>query len=82
MKVINLVGMLCGQGAEVLRINGDASLREVGLCGSHAYSVLSVREVRLRGSGAVERLVRVRNPHGTGEWQGYPHLCSPAQCKL
>ena len=26
MKVINLVGMLCGQGAEVLRINGEASV--------------------------------------------------------
>ena len=48
----------------------DPELKEVGLCGGHAYSVLSVTEVRLRGSGRVERLVRVRNPHGVGEWNG------------
>ena len=59
--------------------NGDETgeLKEMGLCGSHAYSVLSVREVTLRdhdqfGGGGVrkERLVHVRNPHGVGEWNG------------
>ena len=65
--------------------SGDdtGELREMGLCGSHAYSVLDLREVTLRdrhytGLGGVERdgrlrserLVRVRNPHGVGEWNG------------
>ena len=49
-----------------------SELREVGLCGSHAYSVLSVREVTLHEAGRLkhERLVHVRNPHGVGEWNG------------
>ena len=48
----------------------NPELREVGLCGGHAYSVLSVREVILRHGGGTERLVHVRNPHGVGEWNG------------
>jgi hypothetical protein len=57
-------------------------LKDVGIFGNHAYSVLSVREVLVRGgpwgggtagsAGGMrkERLVHVRNPHGTGEWNG------------
>eukprot|EP00965_Chrysotila_dentata_P039546 1314523-Pleurochrysis_carterae.AAC.2 len=41
---------------------------QVGLCGGHAYSILSVREART-SSGRV-RLLRIRNPHGVGEWNG------------
>ncbi|KAK3279928.1 hypothetical protein CYMTET_12209 [Cymbomonas tetramitiformis] len=48
----------------------DPSLREVGLCGSHAYSILECREVRRRAGGPPVRLVRIRNPHGEGEWSG------------
>ena len=43
-------------------------LNEVGLCGSHAYSITDARVVRT-ASGA-ERLLRIRNPHGVGEWNG------------
>lgn len=43
-------------------------LREVGLCGSHAYSIVDARTVRYRGND--ERLLRIRNPHGVGEWNG------------
>ena len=43
-------------------------LREVGLCGSHAYSIVDCRTVRYRGND--ERLLRIRNPHGVGEWNG------------
>ena len=60
--------MGCATGGD----NGE--LKEMGLCGGHAYSVLSVREVRLRGgqswgggraeAARTERLVHVRNPHG------------------
>lgn len=46
----------------------DPMLKEVGLCGSHAYSILDVREVR--AAGETVRLIRVRNPHGVGEWNG------------
>eukprot|EP00931_Biecheleriopsis_adriatica_P073159 TRINITY_DN47502_c0_g1_i1.p1 TRINITY_DN47502_c0_g1~~TRINITY_DN47502_c0_g1_i1.p1 ORF type:complete len:1021 (-),score=218.76 TRINITY_DN47502_c0_g1_i1:37-3099(-) len=61
---------------------GNPELREVGLCGNHAYSILDVRELRdvrfmgreLGYGGAQEdgvvRLLRIRNPHGVGEWSG------------
>ena len=72
----------------------NPELKEVGLVGQHAYSILNVREVQLRqqqphfggsatgfGYGVAsssaaglstesERLVRIRNPHGVGEWKG------------
>lgn len=43
-----------------------------GLKPSHAYSILAVySDVRSSVHSAVgERLLRVRNPHGRGEWQG------------
>lgn len=49
----------------------DPQLREVGLCGSHAYSILDVRDIvdPALEHGRV-RLLRVRNPHGVGEWKG------------
>ena len=57
-----------------------STLSEVGLCGSHAYSILDVREAMVSphgdesfgGDGVVEsvRLLRIRNPHGVGEWNG------------
>ena len=43
----------------------------MGLCGNHAYSILDVREVKHAQlpHGRVQ-LVRIRNPHGVGEWNG------------
>ncbi|CAE7760645.1 Capn15 [Symbiodinium pilosum] len=61
---------------------GNPELREVGLCGNHAYSILDVRELydqrfvgkELGYGGAQQdglvRLLRIRNPHGMGEWNG------------
>ena len=50
---------------------GDAELKEVGLCGNHAYSILECREVPdRRGRDGMVRLVRIRNPQGVGEWNG------------
>ena len=43
-------------------------LREAGLCGSHAYSITDARVVRTTAGS--ERLLRIRNPHGVGEWNG------------
>lgn len=40
-----------------------------GLIGGHAQSLLSGKEVTL-DSGATVKLVKVRNPWGTGEWTG------------
>ena len=48
---------------------GQQNLREVGLVGGHAYSILDVREATTR-SGERVRLLRVRNPHGCTEWNG------------
>eukprot|EP00667_Euglena_gracilis_P008703 EG_transcript_8814 len=47
----------------------DPLLREVGLVGMHAYSLLDVRELPQPG-GETVRLLRLRNPHGAGEWTG------------
>lgn len=61
---------------------GNPELREVGLCGNHAYSILDIREIyderfvgRPLGYGGAQedglvRLLRIRNPHGVGEWTG------------
>lgn len=44
---------------------GDPMLKEVGLCGGHAYSILECREITSASAptGTV-RLLRIRNPHG------------------
>eukprot|EP00913_Durusdinium_trenchii_P008594 g8069.t2 len=54
---------------------GHPELEEVGLVGYHAYSILELREidaedvpVGLRTGEAIVQLLRLRNPHGQGEW--------------
>ncbi len=42
--------------------------RRTGLVETHAYAVLEADEVPYLGC-TTERLVKVRNPHGTGEWK-------------
>lgn len=61
---------------------GNPELKEVGLCGNHAYSILDIREIhgaqfagKPAGYGGAQqdgsvRLLRIRNPHGVGEWSG------------
>ncbi|CAE8708106.1 unnamed protein product, partial [Polarella glacialis] len=46
----------------------NPELAEVGLCGYHAYSILDVREVTKPDESGVTQLLRIRNPHGVGEW--------------
>ena len=51
--------------------SGDVSnldIEEVGLSPGHAYTVLGVYE--LDGSRGKEKIVRLRNPWGNGEWNG------------
>ncbi|CAL1138268.1 unnamed protein product, partial [Cladocopium goreaui] len=54
---------------------GHPDLEEVGLVGYHAYSILELREVdaqevppALRTGDPTIQLLRLRNPHGMGEW--------------
>ena len=51
--------------------SGDVSnldIEEVGLSPGHAYTVLGVHE--LQGPRGKEKVVRLRNPWGNGEWNG------------
>ena len=51
--------------------SGDVSnldIEEVGLSPGHAYTVLGVYE--LEGTRGREKVVRLRNPWGNGEWNG------------
>ncbi len=51
---------------ETAKVEADAG---EGLHMGHAYSLLDVGEIDLPG-GKKERLVKVRNPWGRGEWEG------------
>lgn len=46
---------------------GDSEARD-GIFYGHAYSVLAAYEVNIKGK--LTRLVKFRNPHGEGEWEG------------
>ncbi len=48
----------------------QADLNQVGLVGGHAYSILDVRETYSPSARETVRLLRIRNPHGCGEWNG------------
>jgi calpain-15 len=62
----------------------DAYQDKVGICGSHAYSLIATYEITRNGpngawrklsfketpTGQVERLVKLRNPWGSSEWKG------------
>ena len=66
-------------GSDDLSSGSDAYIQKIGICGSHAYSLLAVYELKEEGGDhcVVEpgedyavRLVKLRNPWGSGEWQG------------
>jgi len=49
--------------------HGAGEMRnEEGVISGHAYSLISIHELKV--SGEVVRLLRLRNPWGSGEWQG------------
>ena len=56
--------MTAGTSADITNLNLD----EVGLSPGHAYTVLGVMEIDT-GKG-VEKVVRLRNPYGNGEFNG------------
>lgn len=71
-------------GSDDLSNGSDAYIEKIGIAGSHAYSLLEVYELQRLGGRRykvltpeeskegmdIERLVKLRNPWGTGEWNG------------
>ncbi len=71
-------------GSDNLSNNGtDDIVEKIGICGCHAYSLLGVYELLLQEGEyliltpeeskegmKIERLVKLRNPWGKGEWKG------------
>ncbi len=71
-------------GSDNLNNGSDSYIEKIGIAGSHAYSLLEVYELLNLGGGRyklltpkenkdgmnVERLVKLRNPWGKGEWKG------------
>lgn len=66
-------------GSDDLSGGSDAYIPKIGICGSHAYSLLAVYQLAEDGDSFVKvgaedeysvRLVKLRNPWGSGEWKG------------
>lgn len=71
-------------GSDNLNNGSDAYIEKIGIAGSHAYSLLEVYEIEILGYKQyrvltpdqskdgmnIERLVKLRNPWGKGEWKG------------
>ena len=67
LRAYHQLGLPMGCGTN--NAEGSQNLKEVGLVGGHAYSILDVRNA-CTTAGEVVRLLRVRNPHGCTEWNG------------
>lgn len=66
-------------GSDNLNSGSDAYIKKIGICGSHAYSLLAVYQIDRRygkverkgqGEEFTDQLVKLRNPWGQGEWHG------------
>ena len=66
-------------GSDDLSGGSDAYVAKVGICGSHAYSLLAVYQLKFsggdyhrvdQGKAHSIKLVKLRNPWGSGEWKG------------
>ena len=71
-------------GSDDLNNGSDSYIEKIGIAGSHAYSLLEVYEIEKLRDGRykvltpaeskqgmrIERLVKLRNPWGKGEWKG------------
>ena len=71
-------------GSDNLNNGSDAYIEKIGIAGSHAYALIDVYELEVLGNDNykiltpeeskegmnIERLVKLRNPWGKGEWKG------------
>lgn len=66
-------------GSDNLSGGSDAYIAKIGISGSHAYSLLAVYQIKYArgdykrvqlGEDYDERIVKLRNPWGSGEWKG------------
>ena len=66
-------------GSDNLSGGSDAYIAKIGICGSHAYSLLAVYQMAFDGESYTvvgpedeytDRIVKLRNPWGQGEWKG------------
>lgn len=65
-------------GTDDIQNGSDAYIEKIGICGSHAYSLLSAVEIyenqgkysRDPNRGRKIRLILMRNPWGQNEWKG------------
>lgn len=66
-------------GSDNLSGGSDAYIAKIGICGSHAYSLLAVYQLAFDGESYTRveageeythRVVKLRNPWGQGEWKG------------
>lgn len=79
----NRLKFIMTAGTDDLNSGSDAYIEKLGICGGHAYSLLDAQEVVREGGSyrlvregenmsgqTVERILKLRNPWGTGEWKG------------
>jgi hypothetical protein len=68
-----------GAGTKNLNEGNDDYMEKYGVCGSHAYSLLAVDQLFFdgetyrkvdQGEEYTHRVVKLRNPWGSGEWKG------------
>ena len=64
-KYLQRNGIFCTSNSGL----GGESYEANGLIKGHAYSLLSIHDI-MKNDETKETLVRIRNPHGRGEWNG------------
>ncbi len=61
--------IICGDISENISPTMKILTTAMGLLSNHAYSVISIVELNMR-DGEIEKILRIRNPWGSLEWNG------------